>query len=84
MEEFDQIITGNVSDLAEDITHLEEWTQTEIESLEQNVTDLQHGLVEISSSVEAHESRISSLEESIEAVDDFNGRIEENEIIPLF
>lgn len=65
LEEFDQNVAANITDLAEEIAYLGEFTQDEITMLQQNVTE--------------NEVKISLLEDNIAAVDGFDDRIGSNE-----
>ena len=85
LEDFDQILAGNITDLAAEIADLNESIDTvddfneRIEENSNEITALNTTVGDMMSDLQENESRITSLETNIEVVDDFEERIGLNE-----
>jgi len=82
LEDFDQILAGNITDLAAEIADLNESIDTvddfneRIEENSNEITALNTTVGDMMSDLQENESRITSLETNIEVVDDFEEELD--------
>ena len=92
LQEFDQTVTDNLNNLADDIVNLDEQTQLELAALQQNVThqgvsigENTDDINQLQETVEDYDELIQANSDDIEALERFAGSlsntVDENTII---